>query len=238
MSYEEQGFRPQEYTMADRATAEERGQFIIRTYMHLFAAIAALVGIETLLQMTPFPVVMLNMIGGTGMIGMLIYMGLFIGSSHLANSWAHGGASLTTQYAGLGLYVIVQAVILAPLLYLATTRQPGVLTDAAMATGFIFCGLTAVVFITRKNFSFMGPFLGVLGMAAIGIMFTSVIFGFTLGNVFTYAIIALAAGYILYSTSNVLHEYNTSQYVAASLSLFASVALLFRFILHLFMSRR
>jgi len=238
MSYEEQRFRPQEYTMADRATAEERGQFIIRTYMHLFAAIAALVGIETLLQMTPFPVVMLNMIGGTGMIGMLIYMGLFIGSSHLANSWAHGGASLTTQYAGLGLYVIVQAVILAPLLYLATTRQPGVLTDAAMATGFIFCGLTAVVFITRKNFSFMGPFLGVLGMAAIGIMFTSVIFGFTLGNVFTYAIIALAAGYILYSTSNVLHEYNTSQYVAASLSLFASVALLFRFILHLFMSRR
>ena len=224
--------------MADRATAEERGQFIIRTYMHLFTAIAALVGIETLLQMTPFPVVMLNMIGGTGMIGMLIYMGLFIGSSHLANSWAHGGASLTTQYAGLGLYVIVQAVILAPLLYLATTRQPGVLTDAAMATGFIFCGLTAVVFITRKNFSFMGPFLGVLGMAAIGIMFTSVIFGFTLGNVFTYAIIALAAGYILYSTSNVLHEYNTSQYVAASLSLFASVALLFRFILHLFMSRR
>ena len=68
-------------------------------------------------------------------------------------------------------------------------------------------------------------------------MFTSVIFGFSLGNVFTYAIIVLAAGYILYSTSNVLHEYPTNAYVGASLSLFASVALLFRFILYLFMSR-
>ena len=236
MSYEEQGFRPQEYTMADRATAEARGQFIIRTYMHLFGAIAALVGIETVLQMTPFPVAMMNLIGSST-IGMLIYMALFIGASSLANSWAHGSASLSTQYAGLGLYVVVQAVILAPLLYLATTYHPGVLANAAMATGFIFVGLTSVVFITRKNFSFMGPFLGVLGMAAIGIMFASVIFGFNPGILYTYAIIALAAGYILYSTSNVLHEYSTSQYVAASLSLFASVALLFRFILHLFMSR-
>jgi FtsH-binding integral membrane protein len=42
----------------------------------------------------------------------------------------------------------------------------------------------------------------------------------------------------LYDTSNVLHRYRTEQYVAASLALFASVALLFWYILRLMMSMR
>ena len=59
-----------------------------------------------------------------------------------------------------------------------------------------------------------------------------------LGPIFTYAMIALACGYILYHTSNVLHHYRIGQHVAAALALFASVALLFWYILQLFMSRR
>ena len=39
--------------------------------------------------------------------------------------------------------------------------------------------------------------------------------------------IVLACGYILYHTSNILHQYRIGQHVAASLALFASVALLF-----------
>jgi len=49
--------------------------------------------------------------------------------------------------------------------------------------------------------------------------------------------VILAAGSILYNTSNIIHHYNTQQYVAASLSLFASVALLFWYLLQIFMSR-
>ncbi|MCP4136586.1 MAG: permease, partial [bacterium] len=41
---------------------------------------------------------------------------------------------------------------------------------------------------------------------------------------------------ILYTTSNIVHEYNTTQYVAASLSLFAAVALLFWYILRIVMA--
>jgi FtsH-binding integral membrane protein len=48
--------------------------------------------------------------------------------------------------------------------------------------------------------------------------------------------VVLASGYILYHTSNVLHHYGTEQYVAAALALFASVALLFWYVLQLFMS--
>ena len=50
--------------------------------------------------------------------------------------------------------------------------------------------------------------------------------------------IALASMYILYDTSNVLRTYRTDQYVAASLALFASVALLFWYILRLFIQLR
>ena len=236
MSYGDESFQPQEYTMADRATAEDRGQFIVKTYLHLFAAILGFIAIETVIQMTPLPIAIMNLMG-SGMIGILVVMGLFMGASHVANSWAHGGTSVNTQYAGLGLYVVAQALFLAPMLLIAATYYDGVIMSAAMATLFIFAGLTAVVMVTRKNFSFMGPFLGVMGMASMGFILCSILFGFNLGIFFTYAMIAFAAAYILYNTSNVLHEYHTGQYVAASLSLFASVALLFIYVLRLFMSR-
>jgi FtsH-binding integral membrane protein len=40
----------------------------------------------------------------------------------------------------------------------------------------------------------------------------------------------------MYDTSNVLHHYRTDQYVAASLALFASVAMLFFYVLRLVMA--
>ena len=48
--------------------------------------------------------------------------------------------------------------------------------------------------------------------------------------------VVFACGYILYYTSNILHHYRTDQYVAAALALFASVALLFWYVLQIFMS--
>ena len=75
------------------------------------------------------------------------------------------------------------------------------------------------------------------GLAALGLIACAIFFQFALGPIFTVAMIALACGYILYHTSNILHHYRIGQHVAASLSLFASVALLFWYILQLFMSR-
>jgi hypothetical protein len=72
----------------------------------------------------------------------------------------------------------------------------------------------------------------------MGLIVVASIFGFHIGPIFTYAMIALACGYILYYTSNVMLHYRIGQHVAASLALFAAVALLFWYILQLFMSRR
>ena len=76
------------------------------------------------------------------------------------------------------------------------------------------------------------------GFAAMGFIVVATLFGFALGPIFTYAMIALACGYILYDTSNVMLHYRIGQHVAAALALFAAVALLFWYILQLFMSRR
>ena len=97
-------------------------------------------------------------------------------------------------------------------------------------------GITATVFITKKDFSFMGSILSMGGFVALGFIICSMIFGFSLGLVFPSVMVVFAAGSVLYSTSNVMHQYRTDQHVAAALSLFASVALLFFYILQVLMS--
>lgn len=238
MSFGNEGLQPQEYTMADRATAEDRGQFIVKTYVHLMGAVFAFVAIETILQLTVAETIF-ELVVSAGNIGWLVVLGGFMAVSWVANSMAHSNASLGTQYMGLSLYVVAESFIFVPIIYIAVNMgYPEVLPSAAMATAFIFSGLTAVVFVTRKNFSFMKPFLGLMGIGALAYIVCGLLFNFNFGTGFTIFMIVLAAGYILYSTSNILHEYNTKQYVAASLALFAAVALLFWYILQLFMNRR
>lgn len=232
-------FQPREMTLADHAPVQERAQFIVRTYLHLFGAVAAFVAIETALVMAPFAETLVeSMLTFAGGYSWLAILGAFMAVSWIANAWAHSDTGKGVQYAGLGLYVVAEAFLFLPLIYFAAMYGGAqVLPTAALATGAVFTGLTAIVVFTRKNFSFLGPFLGLMGIAALVLIACSILFGFNLGVIFTVAMIALAAGYILYTTSNILHEYRTDQYVAASLALFASVALLFYYILMLFMNR-
>ena len=75
----------------------------------------------------------------------------------------------------------------------------------------------------------------VAGIAAFGAILCSILFGFSLGIWFTAAMILFACGWILYDTSAVLHEYRVDQHVAASLKLFASVMLLFWYVVRFVM---
>ena len=61
-------------------------------------------------------------------------------------------------------------------------------------------------------------------------------FGFNLGLVFSGAMVLLASGAILYDTSRIMKHYGPNQHVAASLQLFASIALLFWYVLQIVMS--
>ena len=129
------------------------------------------------------------------------------------------------------------AIIFVPMLYIAQEYAPGAIESAAMVTLLGFAGLTGVAFSTRKDFSFLGGMLRWGFIGALVLIVGGVIFGFQLGTFFSVAMVVLAGGAILYDTSNVLLRYPEDQYVAAALQLFASVALMFWYVLRIFMSR-
>ncbi len=228
------------YAVAARAPADARVAFIQKTYGHLAGAILAFIGLETVLLHLPgieqhFIIPMLR---GSWLFVLFAFMAV----GWIAERWARSDAAPGLQYLGLALYVVAEAVIFLPLLYLAAYRtgDPNVIPVAGILTLAIFGGLTLAVFITGRDFSFLRTALSVGGAVALGIIITSLLFGFSLGLIFCYAMVALMSGYILYYTSNVLYHYRTDQHVAAALALFASIATLFWYVLQITMlsSRR
>ena len=114
----------------------------------------------------------------------------------------------------------------------APSRAPALLT----AIGF--AGLTAIAFATRKDFSFLGALLRWAFVVALLAIVGAVLFGFELGTWFSVAMVGLAGAAILHDTSNVMLRFPEDRYVAAALQLFASVALLFWYLLRIFMGNR
>jgi FtsH-binding integral membrane protein len=196
-------------------------------------AIVAFVGIECLLFGSGLAApIAETMLSGSW----LLVLGAFMIVGYLANNVAARSESLPAQYGALAAYVVFEALIFVPMLYIAESTASGVIQSAAIVTLLGFAGLTAVVFTTRKDFSFLGGMVRygfILGLVAI---VGGVLFGFELGTWFSVAMIGLAGAAILYETSNVLHQYPEDRYVAASLALFASVAVLFWYVLRLFMA--
>lgn len=224
---------------AAEALPAHRAQFIRKTYMLLAAAILAFIAVEAFLFASGAAALIANVIFSGGAVGWLLVLGLFMGVSFLANRWATSETSKFTQFLGLGIFIVAEAIIFVPLIMISTyyAGDPSVLLKAGIVTLGLFLGITATVFLTRSDFSFLGPILAIGGFVALGFIVASAIFGFTLGSVFAFVMVAFAGTAILYETSNVLHRFNTSQHVAASLTLFASIALLFWYILSIFSSR-
>ena len=225
---------------AAQALPVERASFIRKTYLLLAVAILAFIGVEVVLFGSGAAYLITRLVFGGGSIGWLAVLGVFMAISYLANRWATSETSTAVQYAGLGIFVVAEAIIFVPLLFIAAyaSGDPTVIMKAGIVSLGLFAGITATVFVTRSDFSWLAPVLAIGGFAALGFIVASALFGFTLGNVFAFVMVAFAGTSIIYQTSNVLHRFNTSQHVAASLTLFASVALLFWYILSIFSSSR
>jgi FtsH-binding integral membrane protein len=222
------------YTPVSELSAESRSTFIWRTYGHVAAAILLFAGIETYLFDSGRAEAL-----ATRMLGMnwLLILGAFIVVSWIATHVAHRVEAKPLQYLALGGFVVAEAIIFVPMLWLAIQLQPGIVESAVGVTVLGTGALTAVVFVTRKDFSFLrGILFWAFGLAIVAIV-GAVLFGFELGTWFSVAMIGFAGAAILYDTSNILHHYPEDRYVGAALALFASIALLFWYVLRLFMSR-
>lgn len=218
------------------AALDERLAFIRRTYIHLCGAIVAFVLTLTALVNSPFAEPMIRtMLTGRAW---LLVIGLFMVTGWVADWWAHNVKSTPMQYLGLALGVVSYAVVFLPMIYFAAFySSPAVLPLAAITTLSAFCGLTGFVFVSKRDFSILRMGLAVMSFLALGAIVGGVLFGFNLGLGFSIIMVGLSAGYVVYYTSNVLHHYRTDQHVGASLALFSAIALMFWYILRIFLSK-
>ena len=216
--------------------ASSRTTFLNRVYVHLFGAVVGFTLIEVLLFKTGVALPMARAMLGTSW---LLVLGAFMVVGWIASHVAHRTTSLPAQYAALAAYVLAEAVIFLPMLVVAQIGTGGgVIESAALVTLVAFGGLTAVAFLTPTDFSFLGAVLKYAFVVALVLILAASLFGLHLGTFFSVAMVALAGGAILYDTSNVLRRYPEDRYVGASLELFASVALMFWYVLRLFMADR
>lgn len=231
----------------------DRVAFLRRTYGLLGAALVAFAAITGgMLKLAPETSLKFSMWALQGRWNWFIVLGLFMAVGWLAQKLAASESSRALQLGGLGLFVVVESMILQPLLWVLILRfgdrealQNGVLMggqagsilmQAILITLTIFIGLTLTVFLTKKDFSFMRGILTICSFAALGVIVASMIFGFSLGALFCGAMVLMMAGYILYQTSLVMSYFPPTAFVAAALMLFSTIATLFWYVLQLLMS--
>src|SRR4051794_37233347 len=127
-------------TPAAQALPEQRAQFIRKTYLLLAVAILAFIGVEAALFESGAAFMIARTIFSGGSMGWLLVLGLFMGVSYLANRWATSETSKAVQYAGLGIFVVAEAIIFVPLLFVATyySGDASVLPKAGIVTLGLF----------------------------------------------------------------------------------------------------
>ncbi len=215
--------------------AAMRAEFLKRVYGHLAAAIGLFVLLEVLIFTSGLAEPMARAMLG---VNWLFVLGGFVVAGWLGRSFAYRAGTLASQYAGLAVFVVAQAIIFVPLLFVAEYYAPGAISSAALVTLIGFTLLTMLALSMRHDFSFLGGLLKWAGILALLAIVGGVLFGFQLGTWFSVGMVGLAGAAVLYDTQKILTTYRDDQYVGASLELFASIALMFWYVLRIFIGSR
>lgn len=216
----------------------DRVAFYRKTYAHVAGGVLVFILFEyLLLQSQTIIDFMLSMTEGYKW---LIMLGGFMFATNYAEGMALKTTDKNKQYLAYGIYIFFEALIFVPMIYIAAYYMesgPEILNQAAIVTLALFTGLSATVLLTKKDFSFLKTGLTIGFFIAIGLIIAGTLFGFNLGLWFSVGMCLLAGGSILYQTSNLVKKYGVEDYIPAALGLFASLMLLFWYILSIFMSR-
>jgi FtsH-binding integral membrane protein len=219
-----------------RTGIDSRAEFITRTYTHVVGGILAFILVEMgLFESGLADSITRYMLSG---VPWMLILGAFMLTGWLATRTAQTSTSVPMQYFAYGMYILAEALIFVPMLYIANLKAPGAIDSATLITALGAGGLMVVAHRTRKDFSFLRAILMWGFWIAILAMVGGLVFGFQLGTWFSVAMIGFAGAAVLYDTSNVIHYYPEDRYVAAALQLFASIALMFWYVLRLMIGSR
>jgi FtsH-binding integral membrane protein len=214
------------------AQADSRSVFITRTYTHLVGGILGFILVELALFESGLAAQIAQFMLG---FNWFLILGAFMLTGWLASRTAQTSSSIGMQYFAYAAYVVAEALIFVPLLYIADAKAPD---SATLVTALGAGGLMFVAHRTRRDFSFLRALLMWGGILAIVAMIGGAVFGFQLGTWFSVAMIGFAGVAVLYDTSNIIHNYPEDRYVSAAMQLFASIALMFWYVLRLVMGSR
>jgi modulator of FtsH protease len=136
------------------------------------------------------------------------------------------GAQAVRHVPGLNLaalfgFTTLTGVVISPLIAVIWQINPGSILAAGVLTVGIFGGLTAYVFVSKKDFSFMRGMLmtGLIVVILAGVV--NIFLGASaLGFAVAAATLLLFSGFVLYDTSNIIRRYPVNEYVAGALSLY------------------
>ena len=134
---------------------------------------------------------------------------------------------LLTGFMGFTIGPIINA-------YLSLANGPSLVTSALGTTAAAFVGLSAFAVFTRKDFSFLSGFLVVGFFVLMGAVVLSLFFDLSAFSVaISCAFVLFASAAILWQTSAIIHGGETN-YIIATVTLFASFYNLFVSLLHIF----
>ncbi len=210
-----------------------RSAFMRKTFITLALALLAFVGVCYGLVVTDLGLGIANLLFGNSW-GIFASLLLFMGVSAVATNLAYQSFNPAVQMLGLGIYIIIQALLFLPMLIYAAAFVGGeVLLYAGIATTALAGGLIFLALINKVDFNFLNGFLILGGIAATITVFAAIIFQFNLGVWFSLLMILFACGAILKDVSDIKYRFHTTQHIAAALALFASIALLLFYVLRL-----
>jgi len=130
----------------------------------------------------------------------------------------------------------ITGMAISPLVGMVAAKSGALVTQAFMTTAVAFVALTAYTFISRRDFSFLKGFVwvGLISMIVLGLsnyfFFQSPLLALGMSGMG----VLLFSAFILYDTSNILRDYPNNEFIAAALTLYLDVFLLFQHVLVLF----
>lgn len=225
------------YAPVSVLSEEQKAVFYRKTYSHLAGALLAFIVVEYLFLHVPF-IVELTLKATQGFWWLLMIGGFAFITNYAERMALSNSTDRNKQYMAMFLYIVAEAIIFVPLIFIVMFYAKGgglnMLSQAFILTAALFAGITAVAFLSKKDFSFLRGILTISTFVALGLIVAGMIFGFNLGLWFSAGMVVIASISILYQTSQMIHKYQEDQYVAASLGLLGSFLLLFWYILSIF----
>jgi FtsH-binding integral membrane protein len=209
---------------AAEVTLSERLGFIRKVYALFFVGILFAVGGVLFSFMYP---PLLFAVWNHYLIAFLLMIGGVMGAQAVRHI---PGVNLAAFFG----FTTLTGIVISPAMAVYARGNPASILQAAVLTVGIFGGLTAYVFISRKDFSFLR---GMVVTGLIVVFLSSILNIFILSSAFSFAIAAAAlllfSGFVLYDTSNIIRRYPTNEYIQGAMSLYLDAFNIFLALLRL-----